>query len=284
MKAGVIGLGAMGAPIAINLHRAGLLAAIWNRSAERCQPVTEQTGIMPAQDLPSVARECDVVILSVSADSDVLDVIRQLQPGCHEGMVVIDTSTVSAATARQAASILAEQQVGFIDAPVSGGVEGARNAKLSIMAGGDSQVLERVRPVLEAISARIVHLGPTGSGQATKAVNQIMIAGINEAVTEALAFAQAMDLPLSHVIEAVGGGAAGNWFLSHRGQTMVAGSYDPGFRIALHDKDLGICQSMAAEQGVELPLVEITRAHYHALIEQGFGDDDISGLFRLKRR
>jgi len=127
-------------------------------------------------------------------------------------------------------------------------------------------------------------MGQVGAGQATKAVNQIMAAGINQAVTEALAFAEKLELPLDKVIDVVGSGAAGNWFLTHRGPTMTNDTFDPGFRVALHHKDLAICQRMAETFGVNMPVVEMTLVHYRRLMEAGFGDEDISALYREKRR
>ena len=151
-----------------------------------------------------------------------------------------------------------------------------------MMVGGDERVLEAVRPLLESMAARIEHMGAVGSGQATKAVNQIMAAGINQAVTEALAFASAYQLPLDKVMDVVGSGAAANWFLEHRGSSMVNKRYEPGFKVSLHHKDLAICKEMSAALGVSLPLVEMTLIHYRRLIEAGFGEEDISALFREK--
>lgn len=282
MKTGIIGLGAMGAPMARNLHAAGYLAAVWNRSPEKAAQLHADTGAVVAETPADLAARCELVILSVSADADVLAVIDALKPGLREGAVVLDTSTVSGATARAAAERLAPGAA-FLDAPVSGGIEGARKGTLAMMVGGDAQVLDRIRPVLDVIAGRVEHMGPTGAGQATKAVNQVMAAGINQAVTEALAFAEAQGLPLDKVIEVVGSGAAGNWFLTHRGPTMTQGKFDPGFRVALHHKDLAICKAMAAELGVSMPVVEMTLIHYRRLMQAGFGDEDISALFREKR-
>jgi 3-hydroxyisobutyrate dehydrogenase len=153
-----------------------------------------------------------------------------------------------------------------------------------MMVGGDIDVLNQVRPVLEAISARILHLGEHGAGQACKAVNQIMAAGINQAVCEALAFADAQNLDLAKVIEVVSSGAAGNWFLQHRGHTMSQDSFNPGFKLALHHKDLLICQQMAQQAEIHSPLTDTTLADYAQLIQQGHGNEDISALFRLKRK
>ena len=284
MKTGVIGLGAMGGPMARNLHRAGHLSSVWNRTPDKAQLLDEELGVVAAASPPELAQNCELIILSVSADVDVLAVIDALMPGLRSGSVVLDTSTVSRETAVRAADRLSTVDVAFLDAPVSGGIEGARNGNLAMMIGGDAGVLERVRPVLESIAGRIAHMGPVGAGQATKAVNQVMAAGINQAVTEALAFAQSLELPLDRVIEVVGSGAAGNWFLNHRGPTMTQGRFEPGFRVALHHKDLVICQQMASEFDVAMPLVEMTLVHYRRLMETGHGDEDISALFREKRK
>jgi len=281
MKTGIIGLGAMGAPMARNLHAAGYLVSVWNRSADKAARLHADTSVIIAATPVELARQCELVILSVSADADVLEMIEALKPGLQEGTVVLDTSTVSRTTAQQAAALLHPQT--FLDAPVSGGIEGARNGTLAMMVGGDADVLDRIRPVLDSIAGRVEHMGPVGAGQATKAVNQVMAAGINQAVTEALAFAEALGLPLDKVIEVVGSGAAGNWFLSHRGPSMSKGKFDPGFRVALHHKDLAICKAMAAELGVSMPVVEMTLIHYRRLMQAGFGDEDISALFREKR-
>jgi len=284
MKTGIIGLGAMGAPMARNLHQAGHLAAIWNRTPDKARQLSDELGVTVAASPAALAEDCELIILSVSADADVLAMIEALIPGLQPGSVVLDTSTVSRETAKQAAQMLAAIDVAFLDAPVSGGIEGAQKGTLAMMIGGDAEMLKRIRPVLESIAGRVAHMGPVGSGQATKAVNQVMAAGINQAVTEALAFAESLDLPLEQVIEVVGSGAAGNWFLTHRGPTMTQGKFDPGFRVALHHKDLAICKQMAAEFEVAMPLVEMTLIHYRRLMEAGFGDEDISALYREKRR
>jgi len=152
-----------------------------------------------------------------------------------------------------------------------------------MMIGGEADVIARITPVLNSITGRIEHMGPVGAGQATKAVNQVMAAGINQAVTEALAFATALELPLDKVIEVVGSGAAGNWFLEHRGVSMTQGKFNPGFRVALHHKDLAICKQMAEQFDVALPVIEMTLIHYRRLMEAGFGDEDISALYREKQ-
>lgn len=282
MQVAMVGLGAMGEGMARNLAKAGFLTAVYNRTAAKAEALANALAVRAYPTLETLAADMDVVFLCVSADSDVLAVVSALAAHLKSGAVVVDMSTVSSATAQQAAAMLAMRQVAFLDAPVSGGVEGAKNGTLSMMVGGDAAIVDRVRPLLASMSARIIHLGPTGAGQATKAVNQVLCAGINQAVTEALAFAQAQQLPMELVIDAVAGGAAGNWFLDHRGKTMVSGSFAPGFKLALHHKDLKICQAMAATAGVEIPLTAMTVLDYQGLMAAGHGDEDISALYRIK--
>jgi 3-hydroxyisobutyrate dehydrogenase len=283
MKTGVIGLGAMGGAMAVNLARAGLLAEVWNRSRDKAVAIAAQTGCAIAASPSDLAAACDVVITSVSADADLLSVIDALSPGVRPGSVIIDTSTVSADTARRVAAQLAAAQAAFLDAPVSGGPIGARDATLSIMVGGDAATLARVRPVFEAIGKTIVHIGDTGTGQAAKAVNQILVAGIMQGISEALAFGVAQGLPMTRVIEAVGSGAAQNRLLDRCGRGMLVGDYSEGFKLSLHHKDLTICKRMAAALGVQLPIVEMTLIHYRRLMEAGHGDEDISALHRAKQ-
>jgi 3-hydroxyisobutyrate dehydrogenase len=151
------------------------------------------------------------------------------------------------------------------------------------MVGAEDEVFARVAPVLEAMGSGITHMGGVGTGQATKAVNQIMVAGINQAVCEAMRFAAALDLPLEKVVDVVGSGAAGNWFVNHRGKTMVKNVFEPGFKLKHHHKDLGICLHMAQLNGGSLPISERTREEYAQLMEEGYGEEDISALYRARR-
>lgn len=283
MKVGFIGLGAMGYAMAANLHKTGLLGGVWNRNpvraAEFCSSVTG-----PAHsDVSTLAAECDVLVICVSADEDVLAMVDTLLPCVLPDTLVIDCSTVSRETAVEAARRLAGANCQFLDAPVSGGTEGARNGTLTFMVGGSEADFARALPAFQAMGQRIEHMGPVGTGQATKAVNQVMCAGINQAVCEALAFAEALDLPMEQVIGVIGSGAAGNWFVNHRGATMLRGEYPPGFKLALHLKDLNICHLMAEQAGGRLPLVEQTIEDYRELVDAGHGDDDISALYRSLR-
>jgi 3-hydroxyisobutyrate dehydrogenase len=283
LRVGFLGLGAMGAPMAKNLHRAGLLHSVWNRSADKAQALAAELGIAAPGNLTEFARSLDAIVVCVSADADVRAVIEGMAPGLGKGALVIDCSTVSADTARWAETFLAERGVRFLDAPVSGGVEGAQKATLAIMCGGTAETFDVARPVLAAMGKAIEHFGPSGSGQATKATNQIMCAGIIRACAEAMAFAGAHQLPLDRVVNTLGAGAGSSWYFVHRAPNMVRGSYPAGFRVRLHAKDLGICRDMAARLGVHLPVVDSMLAEYAELIAQGYGDEDISATHRLKQ-
>ena len=283
LEAGVIGLGAMGAPMARHLAAAGLLGMVWNRTSNKAEALAQETGTLAADTPEQLASACNVILICVSADKDLLEVVGQLLPGVKPGAVVVDTSTVSQATARQVSASLQEVGASLVDAPVSGGVEGANKGTLSVMAGGDSANIARIMPVLEAISASVTHMGPVGSGQATKAVNQVMIAGIAEAVCEALALSEKLNLPSERLLSVVGAGAAGSWFLGHRGQTMLEDRFNVGFKLSLLLKDLLICQTLAQELDISIPTVEAAIKDYRKLVELGDGDHDISGLIRLKR-
>ena len=280
-RIGFAGLGAMGMGMARQLHKHGLLAAAWNRTAAKAQVLAKETGCVAASTPRELADQCDAVVLCVSADSDVLEVVDALLPGIRRDAIVIDCSTVSADTARTAAHRL-RGGAWFIDAPVSGGVEGARDGTLAVMCGGDPAAFARARPVLEAMGRTVTHFGASGTGQAAKATNQIMCAGVIQAVAEAMAFAKAEELPLDKLIETLGKGAGSSWYFVNRAPNIVRDSYPAGFRVVLHEKDLKICREMAARHGVQLPLIEMTLVHYRRLIEQGHGDEDISTLVHLK--
>ena len=282
MRVGFVGLGAMGMHMARNLHRAGLLSAVWNRTSEKARSLASELGCEAPATVEALAPNVDAVVICVSADDDVLQVVRALASGMHAGTLVIDCSTVGAETARAARGLLQAGGVEFLDCPVSGGVEGAEKATLAIMAGGTPEAFAQAQPILAAMGKTIAHFGPTGSGQAAKATNQIMCAGIIEAVSEAMAFARAQGLPLDKVVDTLGKGAGSSWYFVHRAPNMVRGAYPAGFRVRLHAKDLGICRDMAARFGVALPVVERMLDEYAELVSRGYGDEDISATFRLK--
>jgi 3-hydroxyisobutyrate dehydrogenase len=287
LRVGVLGLGAMGAPMARNLARAGLLCSVWNRTSARSQALLEQLDnaqqVAVAATPGELAAACDVVLTCVSADADLLEVINACLPGLHDGSLVVDMSTVNPATARQVQALVRQRGAALVDAPVSGGVEGARAGTLSVMAGGEADDLARIKPMLDAVAARVTHMGPVGAGQATKAVNQVMVAGINEAVCEALALAEQLGLPAERLVKVLTAGAAGNWFLEKRGLTMLDNQFEPGFKCALLVKDLKICQQLARDLGFDLAMVDATVRDYEQLLAGGFGEADTSALINLKR-
>lgn len=282
LTVGMIGLGAMGEHMARNLAKAGFLSALYNRTTQKAQKLGQELNVTVAHSPQVLAANVDIICLCVSRDEDVMEIIHTIKNTIRPNSMVVDMSTVSNHTAKKAAAILACGDVDFLDAPVSGGVEGAKSGKLAMMVGGDSAILEKVRPILASMATRIVHIGPTGSGQATKAVNQIMAAGINQAVTEALTFAKAQQLPMDQIIDVISGGAASSWFLQNRGLSMTENHYPAGFKVALHQKDLDICLQMGRDSKVSLPLASQTRDDYAQLIAQGLGECDISALYSLK--
>ena len=272
----------MGAPMARYVHNKGLLTAVGNRTQAKADALAAELGVRAARSAANFA-DCDVVVLCVSLDADVLENVTALADVLKPGAVVIDHSTVAVDTARRAAAMLAAQNIGFLDAPVSGGVEGARNGKLSIMVGGDATDLEKARPVLDAYALRITHMGGPGAGQATKAVNQVLVAGINEAVCEGLALGEKLGLDPARLLPTLMAGAASNWFLDKRGATMLRDEFNPGFKSAHMLKDLRIVQSIAQGSGLRMTVIEQALADYAELLERGLGDSDTSALITLKR-
>ena len=282
MRVGFIGLGAMGLPMARHLHARGLLAVVGNRSAGKAQALAAELGVRAAAT-PADFAACDAVMLCVSEDADVQQNVAALAAVLPAGALVVDHSTVSRDTAQQAAATLGARGIAFLDAPVSGGVEGARNGKLSVMVGGAAEALERARPALDAYAARLTHMGPSGAGQATKAVNQVLVAGIAQAVCEGLALGEKLGLEAERLLPTLGAGAAGNWFLEKRGATMLRDEFAPGFKSAHLLKDLRIVRAMADAAGIRHPVIDQSLADYAELVAQGRGDEDTSALIRLKR-
>lgn len=281
---GFIGLGAMGGPMAGHLHKQGLLGVVWNRSGKKAEAFVKLHEHVEQADSPAaLADRADVILVCISADDDLRKVIDDLEPGLRPGKIVVDHSTVSPSTAREISERLATLDVQFVDAPVTGGVEGAKNGQLAIMAGGDAAAFETLEPVFAAYGKAWRHLGPAGAGQSAKAVNQLIVAGIAEAVCEGLAVVEKLGLPQDEMLELLGGGAAGNWFLEKRGATMLADSFETGFAPKLLLKDLKICKSLLDELAFESSVLPNALADYDRLEESGETGRDISALIRLKR-
>jgi 3-hydroxyisobutyrate dehydrogenase len=267
-----------------HLARAGLLAAVWNRSHDKAVAGGGEFSVAAPADIVELVHACNVIALCVPADADVLDLAQTIAAHAQAGTVVVDHSTVSSVTAKDAHAILAARGCAFLDAPVSGGVEGAKNGKLSVMVGGDAQALERVRPVLDCYAAKVSHMGDVGAGQNTKAVNQVLVAGIAQAVCEGLALSEKLGLDPERLLPTLGAGAAGNWFIDKRGATMLKDEFKVGFKLALLHKDLKIVRQLALDAGTDRSVIEKSLADYAVLLAQGHGDEDISALIRLKRK
>ena len=282
LRLGMVGLGALGLPMAVNLNRAGFPLRVHTRSrkAERNPALLGSQGCATAAE---TACDIDILVLCVSDDAAVNSVLFGRSGAAEtlaEGSLVVDCSTISPSTSRTAADQLARQKVNYIDAPVTGGTEGAQAGTLTVLAGGEPTDLERARPVLEIIGSNTHHFGPVGSGQQVKAVNQILVAGSYVAVAEALALGERLGLPMPAVVEALRHGAAGSWALSHRSSAMLEGHYPLGFRVELHHKDLGIALQAAADVDLNLPIASQVRSMEGDLMTAGHGDEDVSCLRR----
>ena len=277
-----IGLGALGLPMAANLQAAGYVLRVHTRSraAESDSSLVDAT---PSRTPAAAVLGCRALLLCVSDDAAVESVLWGEQgagPALAPGSLVIDCSTISPATARAMADRLAERDVQFIDAPVTGGTEGAQAGQLTVLCGGEVSDLERARPVLEVIGGSIHHFGAVGSGQQVKAINQVLVAGSYAAVAEAIALGQHLQLPMPAVIEALRHGAAGSWALEHRSHAMLNDHYPLGFKLALHHKDLSIALEAAQQAGLHLPITQAVQEQEQALMQAGFGDADVSVLRR----
>jgi 3-hydroxyisobutyrate dehydrogenase len=284
-RIGVVGLGTMGGAMAANLARAGFAVTAWNRTAGRAREL-EDLGVVIAASPAALAAGVDVILVCVSDTPDVAAVlfgVDGVASGAAAGSLVIDCSTIDPAASRGFAARLAAQGIGFVDAPVTGGSEGARNATLAILVGGEPADVERARPVLAAIGRTTTHFGPVGAGQAAKAVNQVILAGTYLGVAEGLVLAIKSGLDPEQVVAALSTGAAQSWVLANRSGRMLANEYPLGFRVALHLKDLGIALAMARETGAALPVAALAAQLEAGLVAGGHADDDMSALARSIR-
>jgi 3-hydroxyisobutyrate dehydrogenase len=286
MRVAVIGLGTMGAPMARHLLAAGHEVTVHNRTRSREEPL-EALGAHRAESPAAAAAAAEAVLTCVSDTPDLEHIVMGpggVAAGLAPGGVVVDCSTVSPTAVADMAARLQERGIGMVDAPVSGGSEGAERGTLTIFCGGADADVAKARPVLEAFSSRITHLGPSGSGQVAKAVNQVMIAGTYASVGEGIALAEAAGLPLPELVEALSAGAAASWVLQNRAGNMMSDSYPLGFKLALHRKDLGIALDEAGRAGLPLDVAKLVAAQENELMAEGHGDEDVSALARLPKR
>ena len=276
----------MGAAMAANLRRAGFPITVWNRTPGRATDLVS-LGADEAPTPRDVAAACTTVVICVSDTPDVEAVLfgeDGVAAGAAPGTLVIDCSTIDPGATRRFAERLRESGVAMVDAPVSGGSEGAQKGTLTIMIGGEAADIERARPALAAMGRTITHMGPVGSGQATKAVNQVILAGTYLGVAEGLVLAMKAGLDPEKVVEALSDGAAQSWVLANRSGRMIADEYPLGFKVALHLKDLTIALGMARELGVGLPVTSLASQAENGLVAGGHGDEDMSALARAIRQ
>ena len=280
-----LGLGTMGAAMAANVARAGFKVTGWNRTAERARDSAGR-GIGLAVSPAAAVADSDIVVICVSDTPDVEAVLfgpDGVVAGARPGTLVIDCSTIAPSGSWGFAARLRDHDLAMIDAPVSGGSEGAQKATLTIFVGGDAVDVERGRPVLAAMGKTITHVGPIGAGQAVKAVNQVILAGAYLGVAEGIVLAIKAGLDVEQVVTALGGGAAQSWVLENRSGRMIDNEYPLGFKVALHRKDLGIALDLAHQLGASLPVSALAAQLESGLIARGHGDDDMSALARAIR-
>jgi 3-hydroxyisobutyrate dehydrogenase len=286
MKVAFIGMGTMGAAMALNILKAGHAVTVHNRTREREEPVAA-AGARRAASPQAAAQGADIVVTCVSDTPDLEAVIlgeNGVLHGAPAGAIVIDMSTVSPSATRRIGAELAKKGIRMLDAPVSGGSEGAQKGTLSIMIGGEAADVEKAMPVLSAMGKNITHVGPAGAGQLTKAINQIIISGTYLSVAEGLSLGIKAGLDMPQVVKAMTGGAADSWVLSYRSGNVIKNEYPLGFRVRLHRKDLGIALEAAKEMGVFLPCSSLVAQIENGLVAQGFGDEDVSAMARVIRK
>ena len=289
MKIAVLGMGTMGAPMATNLIKAGCEVTVHNRTREREEPLGK-LGAARAESPDAAAATAAIVLSCVSDTPDVERVLLDPETGAINGLapggLVIDCSSVSPAATRRFATQFRAKGIGYVDAPVSGGSEGAIKGTLAIMCGGTEEDYDRAKPVLQIIgdSEKITRIGPVGCGQIAKVANQVAITGTFMALAEALTLAYRAGANPERVVHAIGGGVAGSWILNNRSDKMLNDNYPLGFRTRLHRKDLGIALETARELQVPVPIASLVATIEDALIAQGYGDEDMSNLARFVRQ
>ena len=288
MKAAFIGLGVMGYPMAGHLKNAAIDVCIYNRTAEKAQRWVEEYKGSMAQSPAAAASGCDVVLSCVGNDDDVRQVLlgdAGALSAMRSGTLLIDHTTASATLAREINSAAADKGVGFLDAPVSGGQAGAENGALTVMVGGEDSDYEAAKPVFKSYSKFSKLLGPAGSGQLAKMVNQVCIAGIVQGLAEGLNFAQKAGLDGEALIETISKGAAGSWQMDNRFETMLVDQYEFGFAVDWMRKDLGIAIAEAKNNGADLPVAELVDSFYAEVQKMGGARWDTSSLLaRLTRK
>jgi 2-hydroxy-3-oxopropionate reductase len=277
-----IGLGIMGSPMAVHLAKAGHQVAGYNRTPEKAAPLVDAGG-RAAESIADAVRDAEVICVMVPDSPDVADVLAGeggVFDNAKPGTLVIDFSSIRPDVTTQLAEQATAKGLRLVDAPVSGGEAGAVNAALSIMVGGAADDFTAAKPYLDVVGKTVVHVGPSGAGQTVKAANQLIVAANIEALAEALVFLEAYGVDTTAALEVLGGGLAGSKVLDQKKQNMLGRSFEPGFRIALHHKDLGIVTAAAREAGVVVPLGSLVAQLMASALANGDGGLDHSGLLR----
>ena len=277
-----IGLGIMGSPMAVHLAKAGHQVAGYNRTSEKAAPLVDAGG-RAAESIADAVRDAEVVCVMVPDSPDVVDVLTGedgVVDNTKPGALVIDFSSIRPDVTTQLAEQAKAKGIRLVDAPVSGGEAGAVNAALSIMVGGEADDFEAAKPYLDVVGKTVVHVGPNGAGQTVKAANQLIVAANIQALAEAVVFLEAYGVDTDAALEVLGGGLAGSKVLDQKKQNMLGRAFEPGFRIALHHKDLGIVTTAAREAGVVIPLGSLVAQLMASALANGDGGLDHSGLLR----
>jgi 2-hydroxy-3-oxopropionate reductase len=281
-----IGLGIMGSPMAVHLAKAGHQVVGYNRTPEKTAPLVAEGG-RAAESIADAVRDAEVVCVMVPDSPDVVDVLTGddgVFDNAKPGTLVIDFSSIRPDVTTQLAEQAADKDIRLVDAPVSGGEAGAVNAALSIMVGGQDADFAAAKPYLDVVGKTVVHVGPNGAGQTVKAANQLIVAANIQALAEAVVFLEAYGVDTKAALEVLGGGLAGSKVLDQKKQNMLDRTFEPGFRIALHHKDLGIVTTAAREAGVVIPLGAIVAQLMASALANGDGGLDHSGLLRGVQR
>jgi 3-hydroxyisobutyrate dehydrogenase-like beta-hydroxyacid dehydrogenase len=276
-----IGLGVMGYPMAGHLKSKGYDVTVYNRTASKADDWVKKHGGKSAPTPAAAAKDADFVMLMVGNDNDLLEVALGKDgalAGMKKGAILVDHTTASADAARKVFAAAKEKGVDFIDAPVSGGQAGAENGKLTVMCGGEAAPFERAKPVMDSYGRAVTLLGPSGAGQLTKMVNQICIAGLVQALSEGIAFAEKAGLDVATVLDVISKGAAQSWQMENRGKTMHERKFNFGFAVDWMRKDLGMCLAEARRNGAKLPVTEVVDKYYGDVQKSGGNRFDTSSL------
>jgi 3-hydroxyisobutyrate dehydrogenase len=279
-KVGFVGLGVMGEPMAGHLIKGGHDVTVWNRTAGKTVQL-ESEGATAATDLKSVAENCEVIFTCVGRSEDVAEVVGAMAPHAKKGTLFVDHSTVEPSMARTLHEELAHMELGFVDAPITGGSTGAKNGTLTIFCGGDHRDVAQAMTVMIPYTKRAEHVGGPGSGQTMKLANQIAVGGALLGLCESMAFAQKSGLDIHQAHSMIGGGAGGSWAFENYGAKLLVGDWSPGFSIKNQRKDFGYCEAAAEDLDIRVSMTELANRLLGILQGQGRGEDATAALYEV---